>query len=385
MRPRIMETFEGLRQQNVLTVKEAKETGKKIVGMYCVFSPQELVVAAGAMPVTLCGTKQDPIPAAEKVLPRNLCPLIKSSYGFAITDTCPYFHFADLVIAETTCDGKKKMYELMQRIKPMHVLSLPQGGGENELKWWRNELNRLKERLEEEFAVSITEEKIRAAIALVNEERRVMKELHALNRLRPAPLSGRDLLLALWMKGFNVNKEDGIALIRQLIAEVKEIIASKQSPFQPDTPRILITGCPIGIGSEKVIQIVEDSGGAVVGLENCSGYRSLHTLVDEDPDKDPLLALAEKYLQTPCSCLSPNPGRLELLTELIRDYAVDGVIDLTWQACHTFNIESFLVREHVKDKLGIPFLQIETDYSTADIQSLKLRISAFLEMIKSSS
>lgn len=381
MRPESMEIFEELRQQNVITVKEAKEQGKKVVGMYCVFSPQELVVAAGAVPVSLCGTKQDPIPAAEEVLPRNLCPLIKSSYGFAITDTCPYFHFSDLVIAETTCDGKKKMYELLGRIKPMHVMSLPQGAGTNELKWWAVEMRRLKDRLEQEFKREITDDQIRAAIRLVNEERQVMRELHRLNCQRPAPLAGRDLLLVLWIKGFNINKEAGITMMRQLIEEVKDIASRKQSPFKADTPRILLTGCPTGIGSEKVITIVEDCGGSVVALENCSGYRSLAALVDEDPAKDPFLALAEKYLQTPCSCLSPNQGRLNLLEELIRDYAVDGVIDLTWQACHTFNVESFMIREHVRDRLGIPFLQVESDYSTNDVQNLTLRISAFLEMI----
>lgn len=94
--------------------------------MYCLYSPKEIIMAAGAIPVPLCGTRQDPIPTAEKVLPRNLCPLIKSSYGFAATDTCPYFHFSDILIAETTCDGKKKMYELLGQLKPLHLLQLPQ-------------------------------------------------------------------------------------------------------------------------------------------------------------------------------------------------------------------------------------------------------------------
>lgn len=382
MRPLIMETFDGLRQQNVLTVKEAKEKGKKVVGMYCLFSPQELVLAADALPVSLCGTKEDPIAAAEKVLPRNLCPLIKSSYGFAITDTCPYFFFSDLIVGETTCDGKKKMYELLQRVKPMHVMSLPQGPGKDELEWWKRELLKFKQRLEQEFGVEITEEKLRQAIILVNRERTVMRELHQLAKNRPSPISGLDLLLALWLKGFNVDKEDGISLISRLVAEVKEIADKGKSPFAQDAPRILLTGCPVGIGSEKVIRIIEESGGSVVALENCSGYRSLDLLVDENPKKDPILALAEKYLEIPCSCLSPNPGRIEVVTRLARDYAADGVVDLTWQACHTFNVESYLIREHVRQTLGIPFLQIETDYSTADTQTLGVRIAAFLEMAR---
>ena len=118
---------------------------KKVVGMYCVFSPSEIALAAGAIPVSLCGTTQEPIEEAEKVLPRNLCPLIKSSYGFAITDKCPYFYFSDVLLAETTCDGKKKMYELMAEIKPMHVMSLPQTAeGEDALEMWKNEIVKFK-------------------------------------------------------------------------------------------------------------------------------------------------------------------------------------------------------------------------------------------------
>ena len=105
--------LEQLFKQNLTDIAQAKEEGRKVVGFYCLYSPVELAIAAGAIPVSLCGTKNDPIEAAEKVLPRNLCPLIKSSYGFALTDTCPYFRASDLVVGETTCDGKKKMFELL--------------------------------------------------------------------------------------------------------------------------------------------------------------------------------------------------------------------------------------------------------------------------------
>ena len=158
MRPKIMEEVEGLRGINSVKIKEAHEAGKKVVGMYCVFSPQEIALAANAISVTLCGTTQEPIEEAEKELPRNLCPLIKSSYGFAITDKCPYFYFSDVLLAETTCDGKKKMCELMSKIKPMHVMNLPQTAeGEIALTLWENEMIRFKNFLEKEFDIEITD------------------------------------------------------------------------------------------------------------------------------------------------------------------------------------------------------------------------------------
>ncbi|SET33436.1 Benzoyl-CoA reductase/2-hydroxyglutaryl-CoA dehydratase subunit, BcrC/BadD/HgdB [Natronincola peptidivorans] len=378
MRPKLMEEVEGLRGINSVKIKEASEAGQKVVGMYCVFSPQEIAMAAGAIPVTLCGTKQEPIEEAEKELPRNLCPLIKSSYGFAITDTCPYFYFSDVLLAETTCDGKKKMYELMGKIKPMHIMNLPQTSeGEEALAYWKHQMERFKGFLENEFGVEITEEKLRDAIKLANRERAAMKKLHQLNAHKPAPLTGMDMMLAQWLKGFNVNKEAGIQLIEDLIKETEEQMAAGKFAFDENAPRVLLTGVPIGSGSEKVLKILEESGASVVALENCTGYKGLDSMIDED--KDPITALAEKYLSTPCSCMSPNNGRLDLIQRLVEAYQVDAVVDLTWQACHTYNIESFTVKNFVKNQLKLPFIQIETDYSDSDAGQIKVRIEAFLE------
>ena len=122
----VIEKLTALSEKNLVDIEKAKEEGVKVAGLYCLYAPVELVVAAGAVPVSLCGTRNEPIAAAEKILPRNLCPLIKSSFGFAVTDSCPFFHASDLVIAETTCDGKKKMFELLKAYRPVHVMQLPQ-------------------------------------------------------------------------------------------------------------------------------------------------------------------------------------------------------------------------------------------------------------------
>ncbi len=381
MRPEMMKQVEELRGVNAVKVKEAKEKGQKVVGTYCVFSPHEIAMAADAIPVTLCGTKEEPIAAAEEKLPRNLCPLIKSSYGYAVTDTCPYFYFSDVLLAETTCDGKKKMYELMGEIKPMHIMNLPQQSeGEENLQYWENEMLKFKGFLEASFETEITEEKLKEAIKLGNRERQVMKDLHELNRVKPAPLSGKDMMMAQWLKGFNIDKEAGIKIIEDLIEETKHMINRGESPFTKETPRILLTGVPIGSGSEKVLDILEESGASVVALENCTGYKGLDRMIDED--KAPITAIAEKYLSTPCSCMTPNNGRIDLLKRLAKDYQVDGVVDLTWQACHTYNIESYNVGKFVKEELHLPFTQIETDYSDSDRGQLKVRIEAFLEQIQ---
>lgn len=383
MRPQSMIIFDELRNLNVLTVQNAKREGKKVVGCYCTFTPQELILAAGAHPVTLCGTRQEPVAAAERDLPRNLCPLIKSSYGFAITGKCPYFEAADLLVAETTCDGKKKMYELMGKIRPMHVMNLPHSPkSEEALAAWTNEMQVLKDWLAEKFEVEITEDDIRKAIKLMNREREAMRRLHATTKVKPSPVTGVDLLVSVWTKGFNINKEDGIKLVEDLTAEIEETAARGLSPFTGETPRILLTGCPVGFGSEKVVRLLEECGASVVAFENCSGYKALDRLVDEDPNKDVMLALAEKYLSIPCSCMSPNEGRLELIDKLAKEYQVDAVVDLTWQACHTYNVEAFVIRDYVQNQLNLPYMHLETDYSESDVEQLRVRVQAFVELIQ---
>lgn len=387
MKPLVMEEVEGLRSINSVKIKEAHEAGKKVVGMYCVFSPSEIALAADAIPVTLCGTTQEPIEAAEKELPRNLCPLIKSSYGFGKTETCPYFYFSDVLLAETTCDGKKKMYELMGEMKPMHIMNLPQtADDEDSLEFWKREMAKFKEYLEEQFEVEITDEKLRDAIKLMNRERMAMKNLHKLNAHKPAPLSGMDMMAAQWLKGFNVDKKAGIELIERLIAEIEERMEKGIYAYDENAPRILLTGCPIGSGgAEKVLKALEDAGASVVAMENCTGYKGLDVMVDEDINTDPLLALAEKYLSTPCSCMTNNEGRLDVIKRLSEEYHVDGVVDLTYQACHTYAVESFTVKKYVQDELNLPFMQIETDYSDSDTGQIKTRIEAFLETLQASS
>ena len=123
--PAIFDSFSDARRQGFLAVMALKERQIPLVGTYCTFMPQEVAMAAGAVVVSLCSTSDETIEEAEKDLPRNLCPLIKSSYGFGKTDKCPYFYFSDLVVGETTCDGKKKMYEYMAEFKPVHVMQLP--------------------------------------------------------------------------------------------------------------------------------------------------------------------------------------------------------------------------------------------------------------------
>lgn len=371
-----LETFNTVTVRNVLALQEAKAAGRKVVGQYCIYSPLEIALAAGAIPVSLCGTKNDSIAIAESMLPRSLCPLVKSSFGFALQDSCPYLAASDIVVADATCDGKKKMYELLNDYKPVVLLQLPQIQNEDAALYWRGQFAGLVARLEKEFSVSISREKLLDAVRLTNRLRRALKGVLDLARRKPSPLSGMDILSLCFRASFMPDYEQCIALLDDI---AREIANAAPAEAQAEGPRILLTGVPTGMGSHKVVQLLETCGARVVCIDNCTCYKKV--LLQMDETRDPLSELADRYLATHCSVMSPNPHRYEVLEALARDFQVDAVVDLTWQGCQTYDVESWSVKKFVREKLSLPFLQIVTDYSETDTEQLKVRIEAFLEML----
>ena len=372
---RITSAFE----KNVMNLNEAKENGKKVVGQFCLYTPSEIAIAAGAIPVSLCGTRNDSIPAAEEILPRSLCPLIKSSFGFALKDSCAYLSASDIVVADTTCDGKKKMYELLSGFKPMVLLQLPQIQNGDALQYWRGQFEGLVRRLEEAFKVSITDDKLREAIKLMNRERMALKAVMDLAQRRPSPITGVELVEIAFKTSFFPDKEKGIAMLLDLAEDLAGLADAGQVPGNPDAPRILLTGVPVGLGSHKVVRLIEECGGSVVCLDSCSAYKKTRVMMDEN--LDPLTVMAERYLNVPCAVMSPNPNRYAAIAEMAADFSADAIIDLTWQGCQTYAVESWSLKKYVQGTLNKPFMQIETDYSETDSEQLKVRIEAFLEML----
>lgn len=368
------------RRNGFIEFKELKENGQKVVGTYCTYTPKELITASGAIPVGLCGTKEEPIKAAERDLPRNLCPLIKSSYGYGITDKCPYFYFSDMLVAETTCDGKKKMYELLSKVKPMHVMSLPQTTeGKEACELWKNELYKLKSRLEQEFNTEITEQKLKHAIALHNEEHRILREFYELGKLCPPAISGSEMQIVLEANNFTANRDDLLQDVVEITQTIKKEYEQGFKPISKVAPRILITGCPMGGVNEKITKVIEDLGAVVVCFENCGGVKNLELNTDETID--PYDALTKKYLNICCSVMSPNKSRLDLLNQLIDEYHVDGVVEVVLQACHTYNIEAKTIKQFVNVEKETPYLMLETDFSQNDSGQIKTRLEAFIEML----
>ena len=374
--PAVFEEFSEQRKKSFITALELKEKGIPFVGGFCTYLPKELPMAMGACMVGLCSKTGETIPDAEKHLPRNLCPLIKSSYGFALTDKCPYFYFSDLIVGETTCDGKKKMYEMLAEFKPVHVMELPNRQSEMGIKLYAEEIKKFQKVLEEKFEVTITEEDIRKAIKTNNEQREALKAFYGLQKMDPPPMGGLDMHKVLDSVQFRFDIPKATEDIKALTQKVLDEYDPKKYEGRK---RILITGSPIGCSTEKIVNAIENNGGVVVCYENCGGARSVDELVDENCE-DVYEALAKRYINIPCSCMSPNPGRPVLMERLLEEYKIDGVIEVVLHACHTFNVESYTIKKCVTNK-NIPYMFIETDYSSTDAGQVNTRVGAFMEML----
>ncbi|MHC4573143.1 MAG: double-cubane-cluster-containing anaerobic reductase [Planctomycetota bacterium] len=368
--------FGKMIQNCYLYAMDAKANGRPVVGIMCEYTPRELIMAADAVPVCLCGGSAEMIPPAEEHLPANLCPLIKSTYGYHVQKENPFLEMADLVVAETTCDGKKKMYELMAETRPMYVLELPQKQNDSDaMAHWVSELRKLKTKLEECFEVTITNEKLCQAIKIMNKERALRRQLAELMKSDTPPLTGRQLL------DFKSNIS-GIDADFEQYAKALELYKSTKTHCKPNgQARVLMTGVPIVYGAERVLDIIESHGGLVVCMDNCTGLKPVIEDVDETAE-DPIAALAEKYFRLPCSVMTKNDRRLEMLRKMAAEYRPQCVIELIWQACLTYDVESYRIKQLSEKELGIPYLRIETDYSPSDSARIALRVEALFETVR---
>jgi len=271
------------------------------------------------------------------------------------------------------------MYELLGRIKPVHILDLPQSQNKEASKrLWQEEIRILKQKIEDHFGVEISDADLRRAIKDKNEERALLKEFYELSRAVPPPMTGLQQLQLLFGVQYKFDWAGKLAELRETIAAIRENYARGERPVAPEAKRIIITGCPMGGVTEKVSKAIEDSGGVVVAYENCTGAKQIDRLVNENGD--PCEALADHYLGIGCSVMTPNPNRLELLERLCREFQADGVVEMVLQACHTYAVETHSIRDFLQDR-KIPFLSLETDYSSGDVGQLKTRAAAFIEML----
>ena len=376
----VMSEVHGLRIKELLDEKTA---GRKIIGSYCVFVPEEIVLAANATLVGLCSGADFATEEVEKLLPRNTCALIKSSFGFKLGKVCPYLESADMIVGENTCDGKKKAYESLGKlVDNLYVMDLPQVKSDRGKALLRAEYDRFKTAVEKLTGVSVTAASLKAAIATVNAKRAAIHRLSVLRQADPAPISGLDALLANQVFFYD-NPERFTASVNKICDELEARIAHKEGVFPAGTPRLLVAGCPQAVPNWKLPFIVETSGAVIVGEESCVGERGTRNLTDgAGQTVDEMMdAITDRYFQVDCAIFTPNPERLAHIEQMAAAYKADGVIHYGLQFCQPYLMESMPVEKALEEK-NIPCLRIETDYSMEDAGQLKTRIEAFIEQLR---
>lgn len=376
----VMSEVHGLRIKELV---DAKKEGRKVIGSFCVFVPEELILAVDGISVGLCAGAEFAFDQAEKYLPRNTCSLIKSAFGFKLAKVCPYVESSDLIVGENTCDGKKKSYEHLDRIMDnLYVMDIPQMKNEIGKKLLKDEYVKFAEKLEQISGKKIEAKKLKEAIKVVNDKRKAVNRVMALGNADPAPISGLDALL-INQVFFYDNPVRFTESVNKIADELEERVKNKQGVFPAGTARVLMSGCPMAVPNWKVPGIVETSGAVIVGEELCTGDRGAHLLTDESGDtvEQMIDNMVNRYFDIHCAVFTPNPDRLERIKEMKKEFKADGVVHYTLQFCQPYQVESFLVEEELQ-KENVPVLKIDTDYSQEDAGQIKTRVEAFVEMIK---
>ena len=360
---------------------EAQKNGQKVFGTFCVYVPDEVIIAANGIVTGLCGGSQFWVPDGEAVLPKSTCPLIKASVGARLGKTCPFFRIADMYVGETTCDGKKKAWEILAKDVPLHIMDMPQMKRPKDMEKWADEIKEFVKVVEDFTGNKITAESLKAAIHTVNEKRKGLARVYDARKAENIPISGRDALLVSQIAFFDDPKRCAM-MTNKLADELEERIKNGVSVFPAGTKRIMLTGTPMAIPNWKLHQIIETSGAAVVCEETCTGTRYFENLVDESKDNldDMIKAIADRYMGIHCACFTPNTERVDDIIRLAKEYKVDGVIDVNLKFCTLYDVEGYTVEKALKEA-GIPVLGIETDYADSDAEQLKTRIQAFIELL----
>lgn len=375
----VMSEVHGLRVKELM---DAKAEGRKVVGTYCAFVPEELVLAVNGVMVGLCAGADFAVDEVEKLLPRNTCALIKSTFGFKLGGVCPYIEASDLIVGENTCDGKKKAYEILSSlVNEFYSMDMPQVKSPQGRALLKAEYLKFREKMESISGVAITAANLKAAISTVNKKRQAVQRLSRLRAADPAPISGLDALLVNQVFFYD-NPERFTGSVTTICDELEQRTAEKRGVKPEGTPRLLISGCPMAVPNWKVPAIIESLNAVIVGEESCIGERGSRGAVNDTASTvDGLIDnLVDRYLEIDCAIFTPNGERLEHIKSMAAAYKADGVILYGLHFCTPYLMEGLGIEKEL-EAAGIPALRIETDYSQEDAAQLTTRIEAFIERI----
>jgi benzoyl-CoA reductase/2-hydroxyglutaryl-CoA dehydratase subunit BcrC/BadD/HgdB len=389
-RPEAMRYFDEIAtfNQRAKEVQAAKEKGQKVIGYFCMFAPIELIVAADAIPVRVSSGWYDTSKIGDRIVPVEVCPVIRSTIGAKMIGLSPFLELSDALISVLTCDGMTKLGEILSDYKTVYAMPLPRvKDSPHSLDFWRDEVTAMKKQIEELTGNKITSKKLRSAIELIQKATKAFRRLQDL-RKGPPVIMGRDAMLVnqvfLWddIKRWTEKTET-------LCDELEQRVQQKKWVCPPDTPRVMVTGTPMFWPDNwKLPSLIEEASpkGVIVADELCSGERLLYDPVgvDEWTSEDMLRAISERYLMSStCPCFTSKDGnedRINWLLNKVKDWKVQGVIYYVVRGCMLYAMEYTRVKR-VLDRLNVPVYYLDTEYTREDVGQMKTRVEAFLEML----
>lgn len=375
-------------EQEPARIAEAKRQGKKVVGYFCPHVPEELILAAGMLPIRLAfGGELEPVAAGEDFLKSYSCSFARSCLGYRKLAENSYYADIDALCVAYTCDCMRRIQEYWENYfgVPTFSLGVTQTHDRfrskpHAIEYFKNELNLLRRKLADFSGNKISDSDIRKAIALCNKIREKLWLLYEYPRNMQPPIDWRDVL-DITHSGFLVERTD---FLHELEMIVKDLQKNKSGKKPPDTrPRLMIAGSIIGIGDHKVLDIIKQAGANIVADSTCTGSMfsrkrvSLPGIIG-----NPIDGLAERYLYNiPCPFMTDLPKRLNRIIRIARDYSVQGLVYYNLKYCDIWRAEFKFIKDTLYKELSVPSLLIETDYSPTDVGTIRTKVEAFLEMI----
>jgi len=381
-RPETMKAFDRALHdshgQRVAEVIGYRKAGGRSIGSFCIYLPDEISMAAGVLNIPLCGGSGFSVNYADKILPRDICPLVRSTFGMALSGTCPYKTLKDCVVGETTCDAKKKTWDLLN----FRVLEVPQKKNDIDRNLWLAEVKDFAGQMEALSGRTITASSLRAGIRKQNRKRNVLNAINDFRKLTEPPISGLDALLVSQV-ALNMDIDTFLETGKALLEELEDRAVKGISAYQEPGVRVLMAGTPSPMGYAKVHAAAEMSGLRVVIDESCTGLRYSRNNVPEDIETvDGMMqAIADRYFDIDCACFTPNTERRENLREMVNGFRVEAVVHNILQYCHGFNVEAG-VMDKVLLEMNVPSMKIVSDYSQEDFEQIRIRMESFKGIVE---
>lgn len=391
-RAKSMEYFDQISDffgQREKEIKDFKAKGGHVVGYGCMMAPVELILAAGALPVRIDSGFYTPSKIGDRVVPVEICPVVRSMVGLTMAELHPYLNQCDVLISPNTCDGKTKVFEIMSDSFTIWEMNVPRTKDTTQARaYWLEQVKDVKAKLEKLTGKAIDRKAMREAIAVTLNATSASRRLLDIRKNSPSVISGRDAMLVIQMTFFD-DLPRWTEKTNLLCDELEQKLKENVSVAPSDTPRILLTGSPmVWPDCWKIPNLIEESkpAGIIVADEMCSGDRAYFDPVgvDEGSKDDLLKAIAERYIM-PCTCPcftseEGNQDRIDKLETLVNEYKIDGVIYHVIRGCHLYAMEYMRLKRYF-DKKGIPIYYLDTEYSREDSGQMKTRIEAFIEML----